>query len=134
VLAPRIGYLPLLIPLIKPYFKDSLPPGEDSIWFDYKGFPLKWYIPTGVLFDLLCAEPERPWNLTIHFRGYPCNILIPCEGEDSVKWNFVNSLKEVSENFFKVYDFLIILSESLCSNYFRIDYKYCSIGFHIVEQ
>lgn len=43
VLAPRIGYLPLLIPLIKPYFKDSLPPGEDSIWFDYKGFPLKWY-------------------------------------------------------------------------------------------
>lgn len=23
------------------------------------------YIPTGVLFDLLCAEPERPWNLTV---------------------------------------------------------------------
>ncbi|WZZ22185.1 hypothetical protein YC2023_123572 [Brassica napus] len=88
VLAPRIGYLPLLVSLIKPYFKDSLPPGEDSIWFDYKGVPLKWYIPTGVLFDLLCAEPERPWNLTIHFRGYPSNVLIPCEGEDSVKWNF----------------------------------------------
>ncbi|KFK25942.1 hypothetical protein AALP_AA8G183000 [Arabis alpina] len=96
VLAPRIGYLPLLVPLIKPYFKDSLPPGEDSIWFDYNGFPLKWYIPTGVLFDLLCAEPERPWNLTIHFRGYPSNILIACEGEDSVKWNFVNSLKEAA--------------------------------------
>ncbi|KAL0823638.1 hypothetical protein Bca101_047315 [Brassica carinata] len=43
VLAPRIGYLPLLDHLIKPYFKDSLPPGEDSIWFDYKGLPLKWY-------------------------------------------------------------------------------------------
>ncbi|KAH0895889.1 hypothetical protein HID58_045457 [Brassica napus] len=96
VLAPRIGYLPLLVHLIKPYFKDSLPPGEDSIWFDYKGLPLKWYIPTGVLFDLLCAEPERPWNLTIHFRGYPSNVLIPCEGEDSVKWNFVNSLKEAA--------------------------------------
>jgi len=96
VLAPRLGYLPLLVALIKPYFKESLPPGEDSIWFDYKGFPLKWYIPTGVLFDLLCAEPERPWNLTIHFRGYPSNILIPCEGEDSVKWNFVNSLKEAA--------------------------------------
>ncbi|CAF1781642.1 hypothetical protein YC2023_119596 [Brassica napus] len=141
VLAPRIGYLPLLVPLIKPYFKDSLPPGEDSIWFDYKGVPLKWYIPTGVLFDLLCAESERPWNLTvtflslylsfisffclrdtelgytnlsfpfylllflrvletfylqIHFRGYPSNVLIPCEGEDSAKWNFVNSLKEAA--------------------------------------
>ncbi|KAJ6421187.1 hypothetical protein OIU84_028543 [Salix udensis] len=69
-------------------------PGQDTLWFDYKGLPLKWYIPTGVLFDLLCAEPERPWNLTVHFRGYPSNLLIPCEGEESVKWSFINSLKE----------------------------------------
>ncbi|KAK9284648.1 hypothetical protein L1049_023824 [Liquidambar formosana] len=96
ILAPRIGYLPLLVPLIKPHFSSALPPGVDTIWFDYKGLPLKWYIPTGVLFDLLCAEPERPWNLTIHFRGYPGNILIPCEGEDSIKWSFINSLKEAA--------------------------------------
>lgn len=94
ILAPRIGYLPLLLPLIKPYFSSTLPPGQDTIWFDYKGLPLKWYIPTGVLFDLLCAQPERPWNLTVHFRGYPSNLLIPCEGEESVKWSFINSLKE----------------------------------------
>uniref|UniRef100_A0A6N2N9L9 Autophagy protein 5 n=1 Tax=Salix viminalis TaxID=40686 RepID=A0A6N2N9L9_SALVM len=94
ILAPRIGYLPLLLPLIKPYFSSTLPPGQDTLWFDYKGLPLKWYIPTGVLFDLLCAEPERPWNLTVHFRGYPSNLLIPCEGEESVKWSFINSLKE----------------------------------------
>ncbi|XP_040986541.1 autophagy protein 5 isoform X2 [Juglans microcarpa x Juglans regia] len=96
ILAPRIGYLPLLIPHIKPHFNSSLPPGVDTVWFEYKGLPLKWYIPTGVLFDLLCVEPERPWNLTVHFRGYPGNILIPCEGEDSVKWSFINSLKEAS--------------------------------------
>lgn len=96
ILAPRIGYLPLLVPHIKPHFSSSLPPGVDTIWFDYKGLPLKWYIPTGVLFDLLCAEPERPWNLTVHFRGYPGHILIPCEGEDSVKWSFINSLKEAA--------------------------------------
>ncbi|WCJ25125.1 Autophagy protein 5 [Euphorbia peplus] len=94
ILAPRIGYLPLLIPLIKPYFATALPPGIDTVWFDFNGLPLKWHIPTGVLFDLLCPEPERPWNLTIHFRGYPNNLLIPCEGEDSVKWSFINSLKE----------------------------------------
>lgn len=64
--------------------------------FEYKGLPLKWYIPTGVLFDLLCAEPERPWNLTVHFRGYPANVLTPCEGEDSIKWSFINSLKEAA--------------------------------------
>ncbi|KAJ7960036.1 Autophagy protein 5 [Quillaja saponaria] len=96
ILAPRIGYLPLLVSYIKPHFSSTLPPGVDTIWFEYKGLPLKWYIPTGVLFDLLCAEPERPWNLTVHFRGYPSNILLPCEGEDSVKWSFINSLKEAA--------------------------------------
>ncbi|XP_022143382.1 autophagy protein 5 isoform X2 [Momordica charantia] len=94
VLAPRIGYLPLLASQIKPYFSSTLPPGVDTIWFEYKGLPLKWNIPTGVLFDLLCAEPERPWNLTVHFRGYPKQLLIPCEGEESIKWSFINSLKE----------------------------------------
>ncbi|KAH9308492.1 hypothetical protein KI387_036403, partial [Taxus chinensis] len=96
VLGLRNGYLPLLVPLIKPHFQNSLPPGTDTVWFDYKGLPLKWYIPTGVLYDLLCAEPERPWNITVHFRGYPSDILSPCEGEDNVKWNFINSLKEAS--------------------------------------
>ncbi|KAL8038206.1 hypothetical protein ABFX02_11G090200 [Erythranthe guttata] len=96
ILAPRLGYLPLLVSQIKPFFSSSLPPGADTVWFEYKGLPLKWYIPTGALFDLLCAEPERPWNLTIHFRGYPGNILTPCEGEDSVKWSFINALKEAA--------------------------------------
>nr|AFK43433.1 unknown [Lotus japonicus] len=96
VLAPRIGYLPLLISLLKPHFSSTLPPGQDTIWFEYKGLPLKWYIPTGVLFDLLCVEPERPWNPTVHFRGYPSNLLLPCEGEDSVKRSFINSLKEAA--------------------------------------
>ncbi|XP_058748075.1 autophagy protein 5 [Vicia villosa] len=96
VLAPRIGYLPLLVSMLKPHFSTALPPGVDTVWFEYNGLPLKWYIPTGVLFDLLCMEPERPWNLTVHFRGYPSNLLLPCEGEDSVKWSFINSLKEAA--------------------------------------
>ncbi|XP_072968486.1 autophagy protein 5 [Typha angustifolia] len=96
VLGPRIGYLPLLVPLIKAHFSSSLPPGNDTIWFDYRGLPLKWYIPTGVLFDLLCAEPERPWNLTVHFRGHAGEILAPCEGEDSVERSYINSLKEAA--------------------------------------
>ncbi|PRQ35483.1 hypothetical protein RchiOBHm_Chr5g0080521 [Rosa chinensis] len=96
ILAPRLGCLPLLASHLKPYFSSALPPGVDTIWFEYRGMPLKWYIPTGVLFDLLCAEPERPWNLTVHFRGYPGNILIPYEGEDSIKWSFINSFKEAA--------------------------------------
>ncbi|KAF3784659.1 Autophagy protein 5 [Nymphaea thermarum] len=96
VLGPRNGYLPLLLPLVKPHFSNSLPPGDDNIWFDYKGLPLKWYVPLGVLFDLLCAVPERPWNLTVHFRGYPQELFSPCEGEENVKHSFMNSLKEAA--------------------------------------
>lgn len=33
--------------------------------------------------------------LQVHFRGYPENVLIPCDGEDSVKWSYINALKEV---------------------------------------
>ncbi|KAG6687330.1 hypothetical protein I3842_11G064700 [Carya illinoinensis] len=43
ILAPRIGYLPLLIPHIKPHFNSALPPGVDTVWFEYRGLPLKWY-------------------------------------------------------------------------------------------
>ncbi|KAL6530994.1 autophagy protein 5 [Orobanche hederae] len=32
----------------------------------------------------------------IHFRGYPGNLLPPCEGEDSLKWSFINALKEAA--------------------------------------
>ncbi|CAM6114107.1 unnamed protein product [Calypogeia fissa] len=96
VLAPRNGYLPLLADSIKPHFHSALPPGSDTIWFDHEGLPLKWHIPTGVLFDLLCAEPERPWKLTVHFRAYPTELLSPCDGEEAVKWNFINAMKEAS--------------------------------------
>ncbi|MBA0686569.1 hypothetical protein Goari_014167, partial [Gossypium aridum] len=38
----------------------------------------------------------------VHFRGYPGSVLIPCEGEDSVKWSFINSLKEVSTDVLEI--------------------------------
>lgn len=45
-----------------------------------------------------------PSDLQVHFRGYPSNLLLPCEGEDSVKWSFINSLKEVSCVIASIYD------------------------------
>ncbi|KAH7444368.1 hypothetical protein KP509_02G075800 [Ceratopteris richardii] len=37
--------------------------GQDTGWFEYERLSLKWHVPTGVLYDLLCFEPARPWNL-----------------------------------------------------------------------
>jgi len=34
--------------------------------------------------------------MQVHFRGYPSEILSPCEGEDSVKWSYMNALKEAT--------------------------------------
>ncbi|KAI5067092.1 hypothetical protein GOP47_0017620 [Adiantum capillus-veneris] len=94
-LASRNGYLPLLVPQVKPHFQSALPIGQDTGWFEYEGLPLKWHVPIGVLFDLLCFEPKRPWNLMVHFRSFPSELL-PYEGEDAMKWSFINSLKEAS--------------------------------------
>ncbi|KAG4175212.1 hypothetical protein ERO13_A11G169800v2 [Gossypium hirsutum] len=91
ILAPRIGYLPLLAPLIKPYFSSTLPPGVDTIWFDYNGLPLRWYIPTGVLFDLLCPEPERPWKITAAYimNGNCKNVMNMSQSDQLELWHSV---------------------------------------------
>lgn len=43
-----------------------------------------------------CKSRHCISSLQVHFRGYPANILTPCENEDSVKWSYINSLKEVA--------------------------------------
>ena len=59
-----MGYLPLALSQAKLYFKGYLNPsakGQDESggadrepWLDYKGTPVKWHIPTGTLYDLMC--------------------------------------------------------------------------------
>jgi len=66
----------------------------DEMWFDYKGKPLKWHYPLGVLFDLFGTTMELPWSLTVHFQGFPHDQLLRCSTEEVVKTHFTNVLKE----------------------------------------
>eukprot|EP00850_Spirogloea_muscicola_P008260 SM000043S15888 [mRNA] locus=s43:751626:754430:- [translate_table: standard] len=111
LMAPRIGYLPLLAHSLRQHFQVALPPGQDTVWLDYQGLPLKWQIPTGVLYDLLVLVSSGPWpltvslhfvdllltysvNLFVHFRSYPSGVLLDWSDEDNIKWSYMNALKE----------------------------------------
>eukprot|EP00850_Spirogloea_muscicola_P020784 SM000226S07425 [mRNA] locus=s226:148662:151472:- [translate_table: standard] len=94
LMAPRIGYLPLLAQPLRQHFQVALPPGQDTVWLDYQGLPLKWQIPTGVLYDLLVLVSSGPWPLTVHFRSYPSSVLLDWSDEDVIKWSYMNALKE----------------------------------------
>lgn len=66
--------------------------------------------------------------LQVHFRGYPATVLTPCEGEDSVKWSFINSLKEVRYNFLLIL-YLFYLSRTLISlNIVSFSWYWFNIG------
>lgn len=44
------------------------------------------YIPTGVLFDLLCAQPERPWNLTVWVFFFSFYFTVSLSGKLVLGW------------------------------------------------
>ncbi|GJP52235.1 hypothetical protein CLOM_g11372 [Closterium sp. NIES-68] len=90
----RMSLLPLLIPALAAHFHPSLPPGHDTVWLDFNGLPLKWNIWCGVLFDVLCPEQHLPWNLTVHFRSYPSDVLLPLDQTDTVPHTYMHALKQ----------------------------------------
>eukprot|EP00455_Lapot_gusevi_P011781 TRINITY_DN1549_c0_g3_i1.p1 TRINITY_DN1549_c0_g3~~TRINITY_DN1549_c0_g3_i1.p1 ORF type:complete len:350 (+),score=69.97 TRINITY_DN1549_c0_g3_i1:106-1050(+) len=94
MLLPRMSYLPLVSAAARSHFFSSAPPVEDEMWFEYDGFPLKWNIPIGVLFDLFGGRRHMPWPLTVHFQRFPEKKLLRCRNQDAVKFHFVNSFKE----------------------------------------
>ena len=91
-LVPRHAYLPMLSNAAFAHFGDVLPPGDNQLWFDAGGVPLKWQLPLGVLHDLL-GSGELPWRLRVHFRAFPEGLLTHCSGPDAVRGHLFNSLK-----------------------------------------
>ena len=66
-----------------------LAPGDDTnTWFSYRGLPLKWQLPVGVLYDLCVGSGSSvnsksggcmPWELTVHHRFFPSAVLVPLQ-------------------------------------------------------
>merc|ERR1711988_1241433 len=96
VMVPRLSYLPLLYEKIKAHFLSSTSVRYDEIWLSMASTPLKWHLPAGVLFDLYGSRLNLPWEITVHFQGFPSTKILRCSGEDATKYTFMNILKEAN--------------------------------------
>ena len=73
-MAPRQTYFPLITEKVQKYLSEFISPSlkTNEIWLDYKGTPLKWHYPIGLLFDLYVSDGSEnsanlPWCLNVHF-------------------------------------------------------------------
>jgi len=95
LMLPRLSYLPLVTTEVRSHFLSSAPAREDEMWFEADGTPLKWNIPIGVLFDLHSNKTDTlPWQLTVHFQGFPSQKLLRLKAISTVRSFYFNSLKE----------------------------------------
>ncbi|KAI8322748.1 APG5-domain-containing protein [Martensiomyces pterosporus] len=115
LLVPRVGYLPFISSKIKerwidPMFalsgsrlhgssSDSSSVKESDMWYEYKGQPLKWHYPVGLLYDMhvnnvASGEAELPWSLTLHVRKFPAARLIPSPTAQAMRDMFMAMIKE----------------------------------------
>jgi autophagy-related protein 5 len=92
----RQSYFMLFKNDLEDHFKEYLSSLENiNIWFEYKNEPIEWHQPIGVIYDKLFYDNEElPWEIIVHFTGFPENKLINYTKEE-VQWNFINTLKQV---------------------------------------
>jgi autophagy-related protein 5 len=104
VVMHRNSYLPLYLNRILAYFRQHLLVSDWSQrpewWFEFEEVPLKWSLPVGLLFDTLTGlDPgarrrETVWNLTLHYRNYPSEYILPLASAGTLEQHWMNQVKE----------------------------------------
>ncbi|PPQ65006.1 hypothetical protein CVT26_015715 [Gymnopilus dilepis] len=112
--APRVSYLPLIVPEIRQYLMDVVfdeiaAKGlkEEEWWFESEeGTLLKWHWPIGVIYDnhtistsirsppVPSTSSATPMRLILHLAAPPNDKLFLSSTIDSCKQAFMNQLKE----------------------------------------
>ncbi|KNC95916.1 uncharacterized protein SPPG_08673 [Spizellomyces punctatus DAOM BR117] len=100
----RCSYLPLVTESVREVFVKSgvAFTGHDAdIWYEYRGVPLKWHYPIGLLHDLLTSQyrgsSPLPWHIIIHFTNFPTDKLIRINAAniiDTPHDSFMSMIKE----------------------------------------
>ncbi|KAJ7594851.1 autophagy protein Apg5-domain-containing protein [Mycena floridula] len=108
--APRVSYLPLLMPEIRRFFMDIVfdetaakDLKDDEWWFETsEGTLLKWHWPIGLIFDnhsismSLKSRPQHavPLRIILHLASPPTDKLLLAPSAESCKLAFMGQLKE----------------------------------------
>ena len=93
---PRQSLLPFVLEPVREFFKPFAPPFGGEMWLEFQAVPLRWQMPTGVLFDLLVGDDAGdalPWALTVRFQGFPATKLLRASVE-AAEAVLMNALKE----------------------------------------
>lgn len=96
---PRMSYLFLITPQLVEFFAeylDMLNVSKDDYWYSYRGEPLRFDIPLGVLYDTLIHKTNEddsslPFKITLNYRNFPSHTLQKGIGSKNI---FPQSLKE----------------------------------------
>ncbi|KIY50187.1 autophagy protein 5 [Fistulina hepatica ATCC 64428] len=110
--APRVSYLPLLVPQIRKFLMDlvfdeaaSKDLKEEDWWFEHEnGTLLKWHWPIGLLYDnhtiATSLQPSTsapvfaPMRLILHLASPPMDKLLLQPSAEACKQAFMGQLKE----------------------------------------
>ncbi|KAM7542212.1 hypothetical protein Aperf_G00000006172 [Anoplocephala perfoliata] len=107
---PRVTYFPLVLERVirslQNYSKYMSNKSDETIsmknetiyWLSHNGIPLKWHYPVGLLFDLYGSSSKLPWDITVHFQGYPNDVLLaPPVTRAAAEAFFLSTIKEADQ-------------------------------------
>ena len=94
---PRMAYLTSLFGDIIKNFENFIPTNFPDIWLEYNNIPLKWQYPLGVIVDSLGINIENgPVPIIVHVRQIPDDKVLKYTSLDSLRFYYINHLKEAN--------------------------------------
>ena len=92
-----MAYLTSLFGDIIKNFENFIPTNFPDIWLEYNNIPLKWQYPLGVIVDSLGINIENgPVPIIVHVRQIPDDKVLKYTSLDSLRYYYINSLKEAN--------------------------------------
>jgi autophagy-related protein 5 len=94
---PRMAYLTSLFGDIIKNFENYITANLEDIWLEYNNIPLKWQYPLGIIVDSLGINIENgPVPIIVHVRQIPDDKVLKYTSLDSLRYYYINSLKEAN--------------------------------------